>query len=366
MKKPPVFSRARSTTAHRKPSTFGRLLILSVGMAALILSTIGKGQETWTFDPTFQRTPLRVTSESASGVHVLNSGKVLIDTINAGILSGANGQRIGALVRIDPMTGAIDPTWHTDSTVTGVGFLGVAEAPDGKIYYSTELTGEVPFRPTTDPALNRLIRLNVDGSRDTSFNSPVFAFVARFLGVQPNGKIIVCSGGVTLFGVPQPGSIAQTVRLNTDGTLDTTFKSPNFQTNPDDPPANVATGNYFDTGVFGNPIFDSVTGKIYFCGLFKYVNGLPREGIVRCNADGTVDPAFVPTGLNEQAFLRGRAMIQQAGGKIVLGGNDLQTAAGGSTRYALLRFNNDGTLDPTFTLYPTTDSSGIDLVPGYS
>jgi uncharacterized delta-60 repeat protein len=58
-------------------------------------------------------------------------------------------------------------------------------------------------------------------------------------------------------------------------------------------------------------------------------------------------------------------MVLQAGGKVVLGGTNLRTAAGGNTRYALLRFNTDGTLDATFTLFPTTTSSGTALVPGY-
>lgn len=305
--------------------------------------------------PTFQRTPLRITSEAAGGVIVLSSGKVLTYSINGGLMSGANGQRIGPLVRVDPTTGAIDPTWSVDPTVTGYGFLGVAEAPDGKIYYSCALTGDLVYT-ATDPAVNRLIRLNTNGSRDTSFNSPIFSYAARFLGVQTDGKIIVCSGAVNLPGVPPPGSIAQTVRLNTDGTLDATFQSPNFQ----------STATSGDLGVFGNPVIDSATGKIYFCGTFSFVNGQPRKAIVRCNADGTVDSSFVPTGLiGGTTILQGRAMVLQTGGKVVLGGRPLRTAAGGATRYALLRFNTDGTLDSTFTLFPTTDSSGTPLVPGY-
>ena len=322
-----------------------------------------QGQETWKFDPTFQRTPLRVTSEAASGVKVLRSGKVLIHTINGGRLSGANGQRIGALIRIDPNTGAIDPTWQPDAAVTGSGFLGIAEAPDGKIYYSTELAGEV-VTAGADPATVRLIRLNTDGSRDTSFNSPIFGVRARFVTVQPDGKIIVCAGGINLFGVPQPGSIVQTVRLNTDGSLDTGFQSPNFQSNATDPAPTVA--NYRDSGLFGNPVVDPATGKIYFCGFFRFVNGQPRKAIVRCNPDGTLDTSFVPTGLTGgTAILTARAIVPQAGGKVVIGGNNLRTAAGGSTRYALLRFNDDGSLDPGFTLFPTTTSAGAQLFPGY-
>jgi len=343
-----------------------RVLLLGLSTATALLFAARIQAETWSFDPTFQRAPLRVTSESAYALKVLSSGKVLTYSINGGLLSGANGQRIGALLRIDPNTGAIDPTWNPDPTVTGYGLAGVAEAPDGKIYYATAVVGEIAT-DMDDPAVNRLVRLNTDGSRDPSFNSPVFAIGARFLGVQPDGKIIVCSGGLNLSGVPPAGSIVQTVRLNTDGTLDNTFQSPNFQMNASDPPADVASGEYFDAGVFGNPVVDPVTGKIYFCGTFKFVNGQPRKSIVRCNADGTLDSSFVPTGLiGGSPPLIARAMVLQASGKIVLSGNNLRTAAGGSTRYALLRFNTDGTLDNTFTLFATTNSSGVALVPGYT
>jgi uncharacterized delta-60 repeat protein len=340
-----------------------RVLLLGLSIVTALLFAAQTQAETWSFDPTFQRTPLRITSESATGVKVLSSGKVLTYSINGGLLSGANGQRIGALVRMDPNTGAIDPTWHPDPTLTGFAFLGVAEAPDGKIYYSTSLAGEGAAN-ANDPAVNRLIRLNTDGSRDTTFNSPIFALVSRFVGVQPDGKIIVCSGGINPFGVLPAGSIVQTVRLNTDGSLDNTFQSPNFQQNATDPPGSVANGP--DVGVFGNPVIDSATGKIYFCGTFRFVNGQARKAIVRCNADGTLDSSFVPTGLTGGfATLQGRAMVLQAGGKVVLSGRFLTTVAGGKTNYALLRFNADGTLDSTFTLYPTTDSSGNPLVPGY-
>ncbi len=329
----------------------------SLAAVLLLLANLGRAQETWKFDSTFQRTPLRQTSETAAGVKVLSSGKILMHTINGSLLSGANGQRIGALIRIDPTTGAIDPTWHPDSSLTASGFLGVAEAPDGKIYYSTALIGEWATNGS-DPAVNRLIRLNADGSRDTSFNSPIFAFAARFLAVQPDGKIIVCSGGVNLIGTPPADSIVQTVRLNTDGSLDTTFQSPNFQSNANDPPASVASGNYFDAGVFGNPVVDPATGKIYFCGFFRFVNGQARKSIVRCNADGTLDASFVPTGLiGGSAQIVARSMVLQTGGKVVFGGTNLRTAAGGNTNYyELLRFNTDGSLDSSFTLVPTTNS----------
>lgn len=107
MKKPLHSSRSLLSAS---PLTSSLLLLLAV--SALFLPSTGHAQESWTFDPSFQRTPLFITSESASGVHVLQSGKVLIDTINGGLLSGANGERIGRLIRVDGTTGAIDSTRH--------------------------------------------------------------------------------------------------------------------------------------------------------------------------------------------------------------------------------------------------------------
>ena len=60
--------------------------------------------------------------------------------------------------------------------------------------------------------------------------------------------------------------------------------------------------------------------------------------IRRLNADGTVDSAFNPnvnSGIN--------ALVVQADGKIVIGGNF--TSVGGVTRNYIARLNADGSLD---------------------
>ncbi len=320
--------------------------------ALLLLPSLGKA-ETWAFDSSFQRTPLLESSESPTGVLALQSGKVLMYSINGSRVSGANGQRIGALIRVDGTTGAVDPTWKPDAALFGI-LTAAAEAPNGKIYYSAQQAGEVAGS-NRDSAIHRVFRLNTDGSRDLTFNSPVFGIGARYMTVQPDGKIIVAIGGLNGFGVIRPGSIVQTVRLNTDGTIDSTFQSPNFQSTSTSPPVTVS--NYRDSGIFGDPVVDPVSGKIYFCGSFRFVNGQTRRGIVRCNPDGSLDTTFVPSAVTSA---NGRAMVVQAGGKLVLGGTNLRTSAGGTTNYALLRFNGDGTVDSTFTLVPAVQNSLAD------
>ncbi|MBS0659533.1 MAG: delta-60 repeat domain-containing protein [Verrucomicrobia bacterium] len=357
----------RSSPVARRRGFVRNLALAALALAGVAFPHLGvEAQEPWIEDPGFARTPLRVTTEGAFSLKVLASGKVLVCSINGQFLAGANGQRVGALVRLDPATGAVDPTWVPDPSLQAVTLNGVVEAPDGKIYVSTALAGELAQSPS-DPAIFRIVRLLPDGARDLSFQSPVFGFPSRFLGVQPDGKLLVCSGQMPLRGTPPADSIVETVRLNLDGSRDASFQSPNFQVNATDPPARAADGRYLDAGVFGTPVIEPVTGKIYFCGTFRFVNGQPRKGVVRCHPDGTLDASFVPTGLiGGTAPLSVRGLVLQTDGKLVVGGNNLRTAAGGVTRYNLLRFLPDGTLDPNFTLVPTTTSAGVPLAGSYT
>jgi uncharacterized delta-60 repeat protein len=72
--------------------------------------------------------------------------------------------------------------------------------------------------------------------------------------------------------------------------------------------------------------------------------------VVRYNTDGTLDPTFGGgTGTAISTFGdRGAvasALVQQVDGKLVAAG---ESTSGGQARFALVRYNADGTLDPTF------------------
>ncbi len=142
-----------------------------------------------------------------------------------------------------------------------------------------------------------------------------------------DGKILVGGYFTIVNEMPQ----LYLVRLNSDGTTDTTFNSGNSGPN--------------------NTVFDiamQTDGKFLIGGNFKSYNGVSQNSIVRINSDGTLDTAFntsltgVSTSVNKIAL--------QPDGKILVSGN-----MSGSIR----RLNADGSLDTAFTS-PFNISFGVE------
>ena len=100
-------------------------------------------------------------------------------------------------------------------------------------------------------------------------------------------------------------------------------------------------------------------GKTILAGFFSAVNGVPRRGIARLNADGSLDMGFDPNAGGNPVY----AVAIQPDGKIVIGGgfNTLQPNGAASTisRSGLARLNADGTLDPSVNLQV---SGGVNAV----
>src|SRR6266567_1319933 len=147
---------------------------------------------------------------------------------------------------------------------------------------------------------NKIGRLNADGTLDTSFNPGANQSV-RALAVQANGKILVAGDFTTL----RSGSVTMVRnhlgRLNSDGTLDTSF----------DPGAN---GLVEELAV-------QADGRILVAGDFTTLGGggtgtTVRNRIGRLNADGTLDSSFDPG-----ANLAVLALAIETDGKILVGGN---------------------------------------------
>ncbi|MBN8458004.1 MAG: choice-of-anchor D domain-containing protein [Verrucomicrobia bacterium] len=197
--------------------------------------------------------------------------------------------------------------------------LALAMQPDGRILMAgafTVLDG-VP--------INRVARLNTDGTPDISFN-PIVDNLVQSIIVQADGKILIGGAFITVGGVLRTGI----ARLNPDGTLDGTF-------NPG------CNGQVSDMVV-------QPDGKILMIGSFTSVGGVSRWYIARLYPDGTLDESFYPMGYS--AIL---SIALQDDGKILMGGGF------DSPANRIVRLNPDGTRDTTFGA--STDSYVYTLVP---
>ena len=116
---------------------------------------------------------------------------------------------------------------------------------------------------------SNLVRLNSNGSIDSSFNAVVNQTVAGIIQ-QYNGKLIIAGSFTQVNGVTC-GGIA---RLNFDGSIDTTF-------NP------ITNGTV-------NAITQQIDGSIILGGTFTKVGNLTRNYLARVTSSGVVDTAFNP------------------------------------------------------------------------
>jgi uncharacterized delta-60 repeat protein len=119
-----------------------------------------------------------------------------------------------------------------------------------------------------------MVRLNTDGTRDTSFNIGTGANGSVNCTIlQTDGKIIVAGSFTSYNG----NGARRIMRLNTDGTIDTSF--------------NTVTG--FE-GASGNVTSIAIQsdGKILVIGSFTSYKSVPAYCIIRLNTDGTVDYTY--------------------------------------------------------------------------
>jgi uncharacterized delta-60 repeat protein len=238
-------------------------------------------------------------------------GKILV----GGAFTLYNGATENRIIRLNT-DGSKDTSFNT-----GLGFnnnvSAITTQSDGKILVAGNFT---TYNGVTE---NRIIRLNSDGTKDTSFTTGTgFNNLVQEIAQQADGKILVGGYFTSYNGVTE----RYIVRLNSDGTKDTSF----------------TTGIGFNDSV--QDIAQQADGKILVGGNFFTYNGVTENRIIRLNADGTKDATF-STGTGFNNFIN--TIAQQADGKILVGGNF--TTYNGVTEIRIIRLNADGTKDATFT-----------------
>jgi uncharacterized delta-60 repeat protein len=272
-----------------------------------------------TLDTAFTTNAGTAFNNSVRSISIQSDGKLVI----VGFFSTFNGVTVNRIVRLNS-DGTRDTTFTTN---TGTAFNGnvysIAIQSDGKLIIGGQFT---TFNGIT---VNRIVRLNADGTRDTSFTTntgTAFNSTVQTIAIQSDGKLVI-GGAFTTFNSTTANYI---VRLNSDGTRDTVFT-----TNTGTGPANIV-----------ETIAIQSDGKIVIGGVFSTFNGVTVNRIVRLNSDGTRDTTFTTntgTGFNNAII----SIAIQSDGKLVIGGGP--TTFNGVTVNRIVRLNSDGTRDTTFT-----------------
>ena len=250
---------------------------------------------------------------SVSAMTVQKDGKIIIE----GSFTNYAGVPRKGLARINP-DGSLDLAYDPGEMPLSSNDV-LALQPDDKLLFL--------YRPTS-AIVNQLIRLNLDGSPDTTFNPSGIGAndLIKAVAVQPDGKIVL--GGY--FPKFAGSSHQNLIRLNLDGSLDQAFEpSGSGMADPEDQVSLLALSVQSD-------------GKILVGGDFGTYNGKPCGGLVRLNSDGSLDPAF-----NFDRKYGGVSSIAtQSDGKILIQFGDMLLP----TREGVYRINPDGSDDTSFEI----------------
>lgn len=248
-------------------------------------------------------------SAGVNAVAVQPDGKVIF----GGNFTTYNSTTVGRIIRLKA-DGAVDDSFNA-GTGFGSGIINdIALQPDGKMLVVGTFTD---YNGLLN--VNRIVRLNADGSLD-----PSFAFGTGLNGtgnavlILPDGKILV-SGGFSSYN----GSLRnRLVRINADGSIDNTFS--------------IGTG-------FGNDVYAIAVqpdGKVLAGGAFTQFNSIPSSRLARLNTDGSFDSSFsIGDGFSNSIY----TIALQDDGKIMVGG--AFTAADGTTANRIARLSPSGQVD---------------------
>ncbi len=329
----------------------GKIVVVGIsteGSAAA--ATVYRYNTDGTLDTTFDSdgivtTTIDVSSSQFQDVAIQPDGKII--AVGAAIPMNAN--MYYAVARYNP-NGSLDTTFGTGGIVrtdfdSSTEFANtVALASDGKIIVSG----------TTDNNSFGVARYNPNGSLDTTFDGDGKAIVPNvFLGasdmtLQPDGKIVaIARWSATVF-----------LRFNTNGSLDTTFDGDGRL---DLSASTINAGNAIavqaDGKIIGGGNVSGFQGAADFCLVRLNPNGTldtTFDGDGAAVAD--IGLAAFSTALLSDVLTD---IVIQPNGKIVAVGNTLgNNVLGTSIRHiSIARFNTNGSLDTTFGRGGVNDSS---------
>ncbi len=318
-----------------------------------IQSSVDRLNTDGTIDSSFNTSGL--IGGTVNSFSLQNDSKIIIGG-NFTINNGNATINIGRLNNDGTLDSAFNVGVGTNSSV-----LTTAIQADGKIIIGGT------FSSYNGYARNYLVRVNPDGSFDSSFNlgGAGASGIVRDCKIQNDGKIIIVGSFDTYNGILVGGM----VRLNNDGSINTvrpiaqsntTFNNISIQNdgkilselnrfNSD-----LTDDNTFDQNIFNNLIYNGFSvifnrtsniilqsdGKIIVAGKQSPAPGITYPGkIVRLNSNGTIDSTFNQGLTNPNNIY---SLSIQNDGKIIIGGDF--TSYNGTGRNRIARINGGTSL----------------------
>lgn len=260
-----------------------------------------------------------------NAVAIQSNGKIVV--AGQSVAGGGSSPNI-QLVRLNS-NGTLDSEFDSDGKVTtDIGSdqenaLSLALQSDGKILVGG-LSGSFGSTEMT------LLRYNSDGSLDTTFSSDGISNinfasgndVANSIAIQSDGKIIAAGyvdiGGQVVFAI---------IRLNSNGSLDTTFDS--------DGKVSTSFGSFYDEAT---SVAIQSDGKIITSG-YSDNGAIYTFATARYNTNGSLDATFESDGKITTIFGSSddgaKSVVIQSDGKIITAG---YSDSGSGYVFALARY----------------------------
>ncbi|MBF9224009.1 T9SS type A sorting domain-containing protein [Hymenobacter ruricola] len=270
-----------------------------------------------------------------------NDQLLLFSQANNSLLTLGTVSRRG-LLRLNA-DGTPDASFNT-GTGPSVGVNDVVVQPDGKLLLAGAFT---QFNGQT---VNRLIRLNADGTLDATFQVSIsnsngqYAYINRVV-LQPDGRLLLAG----YFSTVQGQAVGLLARLLPAGTLDTSFSAP------------VIASGHFIAGMAVQPDAKILAAYVLYQGI-----GTPPPPLIRLLPDGTPDASFqtgtsFSSGFNSPVLPTQPVVVEPGGGILVA---TTALSYNGQPIGRVARLLPSGSLDTSFqtqqisgALYPEAPTS---------
>ena len=248
--------------------------------------------------------------------------------------------------------GTLDTTFNAGGAGANATIRAVDFTSDDKIYIAGDFTSY------NGSVVKGLARLNSDGSLDTTFNSGDVGFessaaapaapMVRSIDVAPDGDIYV-AGYYTKYNGQALSHDNQIVRLNSDGSLDSGFTAPKLRS------SNVATTSANVIRLINDVVIISGALDDVYSPASAPTPTHTMSGLIGLTTTGAIDTAFSGSGTPLNYVVNSSA-------NAVVGAQDIRQVPGSTDLYLrgqfvkinttsqpyMARIKNDGSLSTTF------------------